>query len=194
MYIDACGKVLGAAIHQVQIVNEKPYEGPVCFISRQIKSTEDRYAESQMKCLSLAWALEKIHYHLDGSVFVVITDCNAVKSLLNMKTPNRHILICQISIQEYRGNMNIVHQSGNIHKNADGLSRWGSPNKPYNNSYVPANVEPQIPIQGINITDVGTELFEEVRGSYKKKRNCHILNSLIYKDCKDTALDDIWKI
>ncbi|MBW0525683.1 hypothetical protein O181_065398 [Austropuccinia psidii MF-1] len=125
MYIDACGKVLGAAIHKVQIVNEKPYEGPVCFISRKIKPTEDRYAESQMKCLSLAWALKKIHYYLYGSVFVVITDCNAVKSLLNMKTPNRHILRCQISIQEYRGNMNIVHQAGNIHKNADGLSRWG---------------------------------------------------------------------
>ncbi|MBW0580491.1 hypothetical protein O181_120206 [Austropuccinia psidii MF-1] len=37
--IDACGEGLGAALHQVQIVTEKPYQGPVCFISRQIKPT-----------------------------------------------------------------------------------------------------------------------------------------------------------
>ncbi|MBW0527436.1 hypothetical protein O181_067151 [Austropuccinia psidii MF-1] len=36
-YIDACGDGLGAALHQVQIIDEKPTEGPVCYISQQIK-------------------------------------------------------------------------------------------------------------------------------------------------------------
>ncbi|MBW0530972.1 hypothetical protein O181_070687 [Austropuccinia psidii MF-1] len=112
-----------------------------------------------MECLCLVWALEKPHYYLDGSVFEVITDCNAVKSLLNMKTQKRHMLRCQIAIQEYRGNMTIVHKAGNIHKNADGLSRWELPNTPDNISYVPTGAEPQNPIEGINITDVGTEFF-----------------------------------
>ncbi|MBW0544543.1 hypothetical protein O181_084258 [Austropuccinia psidii MF-1] len=49
-----------------------------------------------------------------------------------MKTPNRHMLRWQIAIQEYRGNMTIVHKSGNIHKNADGLSRWALANTPEN--------------------------------------------------------------
>ncbi|MBW0560037.1 hypothetical protein O181_099752 [Austropuccinia psidii MF-1] len=146
MYIYACGAGLGAALHQVQIVNDKPYEGPICFISRQIKPTEARYGASQMECLCLVWALEKLHYYLDGSVFEVITDCNAVKSLLNMKTPNRHMLRWQIAIQEYRGNMIIVHKAGNIHKNADGLSRWALPNTPDNPAYVPTGAEPQISI------------------------------------------------
>ncbi|MBW0573576.1 hypothetical protein O181_113291 [Austropuccinia psidii MF-1] len=163
MYINACGEGLGAALHQVQIVNDKLYEGPICFISRQIKPTEARYGASQMECIFLVCALEKLHYYLDGSVFEVITDCNAVKSLLNMKTPNRHMLRWQIAIQEYRGNMSIVHKAGNIHNNADGLSRWALPNTPYNPAYVPTSSEPQIPIEGINITDVGTEFFEEVR-------------------------------
>ncbi|MBW0498115.1 hypothetical protein O181_037830 [Austropuccinia psidii MF-1] len=125
LYIDACGEGLGAALHQVQIVNEKPYGGPICIISRQIKSTEARYGASKMECLCLVWALEKLHYYLDGSA------------------------------------------------------------------------EPQIPIEGINITDVGTEFFEEARKSYNLDKNCHILTSLIDRDCKDTALanslDDIWK-
>ncbi|MBW0509474.1 hypothetical protein O181_049189 [Austropuccinia psidii MF-1] len=137
LYIDACGEGLGAALHQVQIVNDKLYEGPICFISRKIKPTEDRYGASQM----------------------VITYCNSVKSLLNMKTPNRHMLRWQIAIQEYRGNMTIVHKSGNIHKNADGLSRWALPNTPDNPAYVPTGADTQIPVEGINITDVGTELF-----------------------------------
>ncbi|MBW0578460.1 hypothetical protein O181_118175 [Austropuccinia psidii MF-1] len=127
--------------------------------------TEARYGESQMECLCLVCALEKLHYYLDGSVFEVITDCNAVKSLLNMKTPNRHILRWQISIQEYRGNMAIVHKSGSINRNADGLSRWPLSNTPDNPVYVPLEAEPQIPIEGINITDIGTKFFEEVRES-----------------------------
>ncbi|MBW0493480.1 hypothetical protein O181_033195 [Austropuccinia psidii MF-1] len=79
LHIVACGEGLGAALHQGKIVNEKPYEGSICFISRQIKPTEARYEASQMWCLCLACALKKLHYHLDGSVFEVITDCNAVK-------------------------------------------------------------------------------------------------------------------
>ncbi|MBW0497853.1 hypothetical protein O181_037568 [Austropuccinia psidii MF-1] len=158
LYIDACGEGIGAALHQVQIVNDKPYEGPICFLSRQIKPTEAGYGASQIEFLCLVWALDKLHHYLNGSVLGVITDLNAVKSLLNMKTPNRHILRWQIAIKE---------------------------------------AEPQIPIEGINITDVGTEFFEEVRESYKQDKNCHILTDLLEKYCKDASLvnslDDIQK-
>ncbi|MBW0578420.1 hypothetical protein O181_118135 [Austropuccinia psidii MF-1] len=84
--------------------------------------------------------------------------------------------------------MTIVHKSGNIHKNSDRLSRWELANTPYNPDYVPLEAEPQIPIEGINITDIGTGFFEEVRESYKQANNCHILTSLLDKDCKDTSL------
>ncbi|MBW0544896.1 hypothetical protein O181_084611 [Austropuccinia psidii MF-1] len=69
LYIYACGDGVGAALHQVQIVNDKPYEGPICLISRQIKPTEARYGASQMECLFLVWAVEKLHYYLTGSAF-----------------------------------------------------------------------------------------------------------------------------
>ncbi|MBW0491932.1 hypothetical protein O181_031647 [Austropuccinia psidii MF-1] len=92
--------------------------------------------------------------------------------------------------------MTIVHKAGNIHKNSDGLSRWALPNTPYNSAYVPANSEPQVTIEGIKITDMGTEFFE-VRESYTQDKNSHILTALIDKDCKDAAFDnslhDIWK-
>ncbi|MBW0514178.1 hypothetical protein O181_053893 [Austropuccinia psidii MF-1] len=101
LYIDSCGEGLGAALlHQTQIINDKPVEGPIFFIPRQIKPKEARYGASQMEFLFLVLALEKLHYYLDGTVFDVITDSNAVKSLLNMKTPNRDMLIWKIAIQE----------------------------------------------------------------------------------------------
>ncbi|MBW0508592.1 hypothetical protein O181_048307 [Austropuccinia psidii MF-1] len=99
LYIDAFGEGLGAALHQTKIINYKPVEGPICFISRQIKPKEASYRASQIECLCLVWALEKLHYYLDGTVFDVITEFNAVKSLLNMKTPNRHMLRWKIDIQ-----------------------------------------------------------------------------------------------
>ncbi|MBW0519131.1 hypothetical protein O181_058846 [Austropuccinia psidii MF-1] len=107
-----------------------------------------------MQYLCFAYALETPHYYLDGSVFEVITDCNSVKSLLNMKHPNRHMLRWKIAIQEYRGNITIVNKAGNIHKNADVLRRLELPNIPDNPSYVPKNAEAQVPIEEINITDV----------------------------------------
>ncbi|MBW0462623.1 hypothetical protein O181_002338 [Austropuccinia psidii MF-1] len=90
-----------------------------------------------MECLCFVWAHEKLHYYLDGSVFEVITDFNEVKSLLNMKTPNRHMLRWKIAIQEYRGNMTIVNKVGNIHRNANELSRCELSNAPDNPAYVP---------------------------------------------------------
>ncbi|MBW0460308.1 hypothetical protein O181_000023 [Austropuccinia psidii MF-1] len=69
LFIDASGYGLGAALHQVLIINDKPVEGHICFISRKIKATEARYGASQMECLCLVWALEKLHYFLEGCVF-----------------------------------------------------------------------------------------------------------------------------
>ncbi|MBW0566880.1 hypothetical protein O181_106595 [Austropuccinia psidii MF-1] len=187
-YIDASGDGLGAALHQVQIINDKPVEGSICFISRQIKQTEARYGASQMECLCLVWALEKLNYFLEGCGFEVITDCTAVKSLLNMKTPNRHMLRWQIAIKGYRGNMTIVHKEGNNHKNAYGLSRWPLPNNIDNSAYVPEEASPQIPIEGISVADLITTFFKELRKIYTQDKNCSILCQLLNKDCKDNSL------
>ncbi|MBW0505564.1 hypothetical protein O181_045279 [Austropuccinia psidii MF-1] len=99
LYIDASGDGLGAALHQVHIINDKPVEGLICFIFKQIKPTEGRYGGSKMEFLGLVWALENLNYFLEGCVFEVIIYCTAVKSLLSMKTPNRHMLRWQIAMQ-----------------------------------------------------------------------------------------------
>ncbi|MBW0529861.1 hypothetical protein O181_069576 [Austropuccinia psidii MF-1] len=106
LYIDAaCSQGLGAALHQRQILDGEAREGVICYIYRQLKDSEARYESIQTECLCLFWALEKLHYYLEGAVFEVYTDCTTLKSLLNMKTTNRHMLRWRIAIQEYRGNI-----------------------------------------------------------------------------------------
>ncbi|MBW0564650.1 hypothetical protein O181_104365 [Austropuccinia psidii MF-1] len=107
-----------------------------------------------------------------------------------MKTPNIHMLRWQIAIQEYRGNMTIVHKSGNIHKNSDGLSRWALADNPENPAWVP---QEEHHIKGI----CGTEFFNQVKENYKIDKNCHILSQFLMKDWKapslSSKLDEIWK-
>ncbi|MBW0531981.1 hypothetical protein O181_071696 [Austropuccinia psidii MF-1] len=151
LYIDAaCSQGLGAALHQRQIVDGEPREGVICYISRQLKDSEARYGATQTECLCLVWALEKLHYYLEGAVFEVYTDCTALKSLLNMKTTNRHMLRWQIAIQEYRGNMTIIYKEGKSHTNADGLSRWPLDNVKSNPAYDP-EVAAKIPIHFMEV-------------------------------------------
>ncbi|MBW0566407.1 hypothetical protein O181_106122 [Austropuccinia psidii MF-1] len=151
LYIDAaCSQGLGAALHQRQTVNGEPREGVICYISRQLKYLEARYGVTQTECLCLVWALEKLHSYLEGAVFEVYTDFTALKSLLNMKTTNRHILRWQIAIQEYRGNMTIIYKEGKSHANADGHSRWPLDNFKSNPAYDP-EVAAKIPMNFMEI-------------------------------------------
>lgn len=162
LYVDACMEGIGAALHQIQMVNNSEVEGPICFISRQLKESEKKYGASQLECLCLVWALEKLYYYLDGCVFKFITDCVALKSLLNMKTPSRHMMRWQISIQEWRGSMTITHRDGLVHKNADGLLRWALPNDDTNPAADLKEVTREVPIMAIGVCSLESEFWKQV--------------------------------
>ncbi|MBW0545168.1 hypothetical protein O181_084883 [Austropuccinia psidii MF-1] len=151
LYIDAaCSQCLGAPLHQRQIVDGEPREGVICYIFRKLKDSETRYGATQTECLCLVWASEKLYYYLEGAAFEVYTECTALKSLLNMKTTNRHMLRGQIAIQEYRGSMTIIYKEGKSHTNADGLSRWPLDNVKRKPSYDP-EVAAKLPIHFMQI-------------------------------------------
>ncbi|MBW0513264.1 hypothetical protein O181_052979 [Austropuccinia psidii MF-1] len=121
----------------------------------------------------------------------------AIKYLIIIVHCGVHILRWQIAMQEYRGNITIAHKDGNIHQIADGLSRCPLPNNMDNLSYVSEEASPQIPIEGISVTDLNTTFFEEVTNSYTQDKNFSILCQLITKYCKDNslihALAEMWK-
>ncbi|MBW0516406.1 hypothetical protein O181_056121 [Austropuccinia psidii MF-1] len=75
LYIDAaCSQGLGAALHQRQIVDGEPRKGVIFYIYRKQKDSEAGYGATHTECLCLVWALEKLHYYLEGAVFEVYTD------------------------------------------------------------------------------------------------------------------------
>ncbi|MBW0504695.1 hypothetical protein O181_044410 [Austropuccinia psidii MF-1] len=152
MQIYSCGEGLGSALHQTQIINDKPVEGPMCFISTQIKPKKERYGENQMECLCLEWDSEKLHHYLYGTLFDLIIDSNYVKSLLNMNKLNRNILRWEVAIQDSRENMTIVQKSVNIDKYIDVLRRWALENTPESSAWV---AQEENHIEGICVTDIG---------------------------------------
>ncbi|MBW0482844.1 hypothetical protein O181_022559 [Austropuccinia psidii MF-1] len=91
------------------------------------------------------------------------------------ETPISEKDIPKLCIQELRGNKRIFHIAANIHKNFNWLRRWALANAPYNPAYVPLEEKPHIPIEELNIPDLGTEIFEEVRESYQKEKKLYIL-------------------
>ena len=179
------------------MVQGKLVEGPVVFISRQLKDCETRYGSPQLEALALVWALDKRHYDLDGVYFEVITDCTGVRSLMNIKTPNRHMLRWMIAIQEYRPYMTITHRPGKLHNNADGLSRMALPNNPDNPAWDPEDMEKEIPIMGISLADLSEEFFSDIRESYSSDPNtlklCQILSQVQVDLSLATTLDEPWK-
>ncbi|MBW0513589.1 hypothetical protein O181_053304 [Austropuccinia psidii MF-1] len=67
----ACSQGLGAALHQRQVVDGEARDGVIFYISKDLKDSEASYVATQTECLSLVWALEKLHYYLEGAVFEV---------------------------------------------------------------------------------------------------------------------------
>ena len=128
VYTDASFTGLGAALYQTQQVDGTFREVPICFISRKLGDTEQRYAATQLECLCVVWMLEKLHFYLHGAKFTIVTDCDALKTLLTARWVNRHMIRWQVGIQDYHGQFEIVHRAGAEHANADGPSRNPLPN------------------------------------------------------------------
>ncbi|MBW0529248.1 hypothetical protein O181_068963 [Austropuccinia psidii MF-1] len=157
---EACSQGLGAALHQRQILDGEPREGVICYISRKLKDSKDMYGDTQTECLFLVWALGKLHYYLEGAVFEVYTDCTALKSILNMKNTDRHMLRWQIAIQEYRRNMTIIYKEAKIHTNVESLSRWPLDNFKTNPAY-DCEAAAKIPIHFMEVDSKKNFKFSE---------------------------------
>ncbi|MBW0516237.1 hypothetical protein O181_055952 [Austropuccinia psidii MF-1] len=75
--------------------------------------------------------------------------------------------------------MTIVHKSGNIHKNADGLRRWALDNTPENAAWV---AQEEKHIEGIFVTEIGPKFLIPVKESYNMEKNFHILFQLLKEE------------
>ena len=94
---------------------------PLGFWSRTLSSAEKNYDTTNKECLAVVWAVLSLRPYLEGTRFLIRTDHDALKWLLNLTTPSGRLLRWKLRIQEY--DYDITHRPGAQHKAADALSR-----------------------------------------------------------------------
>lgn len=109
----AAGAVLSQSFHGK--------EHPVAFASRQFSPVEQRYSATERECLAVVWAVRHFRCYLYGRRFRLVTDCQPLKWLLNVKDPSSRLARWNLQLQEY--DFEIEHKPGKVHTNADALSR-----------------------------------------------------------------------
>lgn len=162
---DASVRGVGGCLEQVQEHDGSPRKVVICFISRQLNAAEEKYSTPQLECLAVVWALEKLHVFLDGVNFIVWTDAGAMKSLMDMQSPSRHMLRWQLAVQEYRNFMTIRHRAGKSNGAADGLSRCPLPNDE-SNPASDLSTEPELRVQALSFAMLDDSFFDAIRDSY----------------------------
>ena len=114
---DASNFALGAVLAQ----NIAGKEFVVAYASRQLSPTECKYATIEKEALAIKWAVQHFRPYLYGRHFIVKTDHNPLRWLMNMTESSSKLARWALMLQEY--DFEIIHRRGSENANADCLSR-----------------------------------------------------------------------
>lgn len=120
VHTDASRKpgALGAVLLQR---DAKKAERVLGFFSRLLHGAEHNYSVTELECLAVRWAVQKLRPYLYGRRFTVVTDHVALKWMFSMKDPNPRL---NRWVDYLRGfDFDIVYRPGRKHQDADALSR-----------------------------------------------------------------------
>ena len=113
---DASGEGLDAVLAQTQDVGSVK---PIAFASRTLEAHERNYGVTEMEALDVVWAIQHFcHCHK----CMVITDHEALRSLLNTPHPSGKLARWGLALQELY--LQIQYRPGKHNANADALSRF----------------------------------------------------------------------
>ncbi|KAH9318924.1 hypothetical protein KI387_020693, partial [Taxus chinensis] len=118
VYTDASDAALGSTLSQK---DENGNEHPIYFGSRQMSSAEVNYTVTEKEALAIIFAVKKFRNYLLGKKFLVVTDHQALKYIVNKPNPSGRIARWIILLQEFE--FDIIDRPGKKHVNADALSR-----------------------------------------------------------------------
>ena len=115
---DASGVGLGAVLAQEQDTGVK---APIAYASRTLQKHEKNYGVTELEALGVVWAVKHFRPYLYGHKCRVVTDHEALKSLLNTPHPSGKLARWGLAIQEL--DLQILYRPGTKNQNADALSR-----------------------------------------------------------------------
>lgn len=117
---DASATALGACLSQ----KVGGVERPVAFASRVLSSAERNYSASEREALACLWACEKWHFYLYGRRFTLVTDHQALRTLLTAGgTGHRPLRLHRWCDRLYQYTFDILYRPGRENHVADCLSR-----------------------------------------------------------------------
>ena len=115
---DASKLGLGAILSQNQPDGS---QRPIAYASRSLQSHEQNYGITELEALGVVWAVKHFRPYLYGHRCTVITDHEALKSLLNTPQPSGKLARWGMALQEL--DLTIEYCTGRKNEKADALSR-----------------------------------------------------------------------
>ena len=114
---DASNSGIGAVLSQGTENGEKV----VAFYSRSLSKTERNYCVTRRELLAAVESIRQFQKYLYGQPFLLRTDHASLRWLLNFKNPEGQMARWIEKLQNYE--FQIEHRKGQLHSNADALSR-----------------------------------------------------------------------
>jgi len=119
--VDACADQLGCALMQEQ---EDGDLRPVGYFSRALKSAEQNYCTTERECLGLVWGVLSLRHFLEGNVFTVRTDHQALRWICNTTDSSGRLMRWRLRLSEFT--FDVVYKAGASLYTTDFLSRAGT--------------------------------------------------------------------
>jgi hypothetical protein len=114
---DASSYAIGAVLVQGEAAEEHPVE----YASRLLTAAEQNYSTTEREALAVIWALNKFRGYIESSPVTVVTDHQALRWLLSLKSPSGRLARWALQLQPYA--LEIKYAPGRTNFVADMLSR-----------------------------------------------------------------------
>ena len=114
---DACSTGIGA------VLSMRRDDGlqPVAFFSHQLKGPQGHYSAQELEGLALYESITHFSFYLYRKRFTVITDHQALVTLMTAKQKNRRLDNWSMKLSEYQ--FDVIYRKGSENIAADSLSR-----------------------------------------------------------------------
>jgi len=94
---------------------------PVGYWSRALNKAEQGYSPTERECLAVVWAVTTLRPYLERTKFVVRSDHNALRWLMNVTDLSGRLVRWRLRLSEF--DYTIAYRPGRVHQVPDALSR-----------------------------------------------------------------------